>query len=96
MTVQQAETLLSQTEVRIAIHQRFAFDTGSLLRLDNYAILNIFDDGRYYFQGEDTGALIKLFSEVEEPWDPETWAGEMPKRSTTPLTPPGYPKRFEM
>jgi hypothetical protein len=94
MTVEQAATILSQTEVRVAVHQRFAFDSGTLLRLDNYAIINIFDDGRYYLQGENTEALIKVFSEVEAPWDPESWSGEVPRRPAGP--PPGYPKRFEM
>src|SRR5260370_16790150 len=80
MTVQQAEAIIlsMHTGVSIALQQRFAFDTGTMLRLDNYAIINIFDDGRYYIQGEDIEALVLAFGLVEQPWGPDTWAGEMP------------------
>ena len=83
MTVQQAEAIIHSmhTGVSIALQQRFAFDTGTMLRLDNYAIINIFDDGRYYIQGEDIEALILAFGLVEQPWDPDTWAGEMPNHA---------------
>jgi hypothetical protein len=102
MTVQQAETILLQTEVKVALQQRFAFDTGTLLRLDNHAIINIFDDGRYYIQGENTEALIVRFGEVEKPWDPATWSGElpnhrpehMPNRVVPWVAPPNPPQRF--
>ena len=88
MTVIQAETILISTGVNIAMQHRFAFDTGTALRLDNYAIINIFDDGRYYIQGEDVdGALVAAFGQVEQPWDPETWQGEMPTR----ILPPSFP-----
>jgi hypothetical protein len=79
MTVSQAETILSQTSVTIALRHRFAFNTGTVLRLDNYAIINIFDDGRYYIQGSNTKELIAAFSKIEEPWDPETWDGTRPR-----------------
>jgi len=83
MTVQQAEGIIHSmhTGVSIALQQRFAFDTGTMLRLDNYAIINIFDDGRYYIQGEDIEALVLAFGLVEQPWDPDTWAGEMPNHA---------------
>jgi len=83
MTVQQAEAIILRmhTGVSIALQQRFAFDTGTMLRLDNYAIINIFDDGRYYIQGEDIEALTLAFGLVEQPWDPDTWAGEMPNHA---------------
>jgi len=64
--------------VKIALQHRFAFNTGTMLRLENYAIINIFDDGRYYIQGEDIDALVIAFGQVEEQWDPETWSGEVP------------------
>jgi hypothetical protein len=81
MTIQQAEAILLPTGVKIALQHRFAWDTGTLLRLDNYAMINIFDDGRYFIQGEDTAALITAFSQIEQPWDPESWSGEMPRQA---------------
>jgi hypothetical protein len=81
MTVQQAEFLLVGTGVAVAVQQRFAFDTGTMLRLDNYAIINIFDDGRYYIQGENIEALVLTFGLVQEAWDPDSWAGEMPNHA---------------
>jgi hypothetical protein len=110
MTIQQAESILLTTEIKIALTHRFAFDTGTILRLDNYAMINIFDDGRYYIQGEDTEELIAAFSQIEEPWDPDSWTGEMPNHPASaaaqdnprlPLAPPtifpkpGPSKRFE-
>lgn len=81
MTIQQAEAILLPTGVKIAVQQRFAWDTGTLLRLDNYAIINVFDDGRYFIQGEDTVALITAFSQCEPPWDPAAWSGEVPRQA---------------
>jgi len=101
MTVQQAESILLQTDVCVALQHRFAFDTGTILRLDNYVMINIFDDGRYYVQGEDSAALIALFSAVEKPWDPNTWSGEMPNHklidmpwTVLPWFPPSNPRRY--
>ncbi len=79
MTVQQAEKLLAPTGITVALQHRFAFNTGTILRLDNYAMINIFDDGRYYIQGDNVETLIPLFRAVEEPWDPNTWNGEIPR-----------------
>jgi hypothetical protein len=79
MTVQQAEAIILPTGVKIALQHRFAFDTGTILRLENYAMINIFDDGRYYIQGENTEILIAAFSKIEAPWNPDTWAGEIPR-----------------
>lgn len=100
MTVPQAEEILLKTGVKVAVQQRFAFDSGTLLRLDNYAIVNIFDDGRYYIQGENTEALVIAFGLVEQPWDPDDWNGEMPNhapKQTAPAAPPalGPLKRFD-
>ena len=96
MTIQQAEAILLQTGVTIAFQHRFAFDTGTILRLDNYAMINIFDDGRYFIQGENKEALIVVFSQIEAPWDPDTWAGEVPRGALPAMFPlPGPPKRFE-
>jgi predicted nucleotide-binding protein len=78
MTVEQAQELLLKTDIKVAFQHRFAYDSGTMLRLDNYAIVTIFDDGRYYVQGENTETLIPLFAQVEKPWDPNTWTGEMP------------------
>ena len=78
MTVQIAEALLLQTGVKIAYTHRFAFDTGTVLRLDNYAMVNIFDDGRYYFQGDNTAEIAEVFSRTEAAWDPDTWDGQKP------------------
>lgn len=95
MTVQQAEAIILRTDARIALRHRFGGDTGTILRLDNYAMINIFDDGRYYIQGENTEALTIAFGLIEQAWDPDTWQGSKPER-TLPLLPPDSPtKRFE-
>ena len=95
MTIQQAEQILLETEIKVALQNRFAFDTGTMLRLDNYAIINIFDDGRYYLQGENTAALIALFSRAEAPWDPESWSGEVPRAAAPSMFPlPNPPGRL--
>ena len=85
MTVAQAEAILAPTSVHIAFQHRFAFDTGTILRLDNYAMINIFDDGRYYIQGDDGHELAALFEQAEPAWDPATWTGEMPLPGQPPL-----------
>lgn len=87
MTVKQAEAILVPTGIQIAFQHRFAFNTGTILRLDNYAMINIFDDGRYYIQGEDIQALVALFAESQKPWDPESWTGEMPSQAPPPIFP---------
>jgi hypothetical protein len=84
MTIQLAEAIILQTGVKIALQHRFAFDTGTILRLDNEAIINVFDDGRYYIQGENKEELITAFKRVEAPWDPNTWDGQIsPARPAT-------------
>ena len=104
MTLQQAKAIVTQVGVKIAIQHRFAFNTGTMLRLENYAIINIFDDGRYYIQGEDTEALVIAFGQVEEQWDPDSWTGEVPNQpppipirplSKGPSGPNGPQKRFD-
>ena len=104
MTLQQAKAIITQVGVKIAIQHRFAFNTGTMLRLENYAMINIFDDGRYYIQGEDTEALVIAFGQVEEQWDPDSWSGEVPNQSppipVRPLSngpngPNGPQKRFD-
>ena len=96
MTIHEAEEILLKTDVRIAVQHRFAFDTGTMLRLDNYAIINIFDDGRYFIQGENTEALIASFSQIELPWNPETWAGEVPRQGLSAMFPlPGSANRLK-
>ena len=95
MTIQQAESILLETGVAIVFQHRFAGDRGTILRLDNYAMINIFDDGRYYIQGENTGALTTAFGLIEPPWDPESWSGPGPQE-ILPWFPPSTtpPKRF--
>lgn len=101
MTLQQAKAIVTQVGVKIALQHRFAFNTGTMLRLENYAIINIFDDGRYYIQGEDIDALVIAFGQVEEQWDPDTWSGEVPSPPppipTRPVSngPNGSQKRFD-
>jgi len=104
MTLQQAKAIITQVGVKIAIQHRFAFNTGTMLRLENYAMINIFDDGRYYIQGEDTEALVIAFGQVEEQWDPDSWTGEVPNQpppipvrplSNGPSGPNGPQKRFD-
>ena len=95
MTVQQAEAILLDTGVSIALQHRFAGDKGTILRLDNYAMINIFDDGRYYIQGENTAELIAVFSRVEEPWNPDTWTAEKEEPILPWFPPPKPNKRFE-
>jgi hypothetical protein len=104
MTLQKAKEIITQVGVKIAIQHRFAFNTGTMLRLENYAMINIFDDGRYYIQGEDTEALVIAFGQVEEQWDPDSWSGEVPNQpppipvrplSNGPSGPNGPQKRFD-
>jgi hypothetical protein len=101
MTLQQAKAIITQVGVKIAIQHRFAFNTGTMLRLENYAMINIFDDGRYYIQGEDTEALVIAFGQVEEQWDPDSWSGEVPNQPPPiPIRPAsngpnGPQKRFD-
>jgi hypothetical protein len=101
MTLQKAKEIITQVGVKIAIQHRFAFNTGTMLRLENYAMINIFDDGRYYIQGEDTEALVIAFGQVEEQWDPDSWTGEVPNQPppipVRPISngPTGPQKRFD-
>lgn len=95
MTVQQAETIILPTGIKVAYQHRFAGDKGTILRLDNYAMINIFDDGRYYIQGGNTEALIILFSQVEQPWDPESWTGQAPEPLLPWFPPTASRKRFD-
>ena len=78
MTVEQAEAIIGRmhTGVKIAYQHRFAGDKGTILRLDNYAMVNIFDDGRYYIQGNNIEELVIAFGLVEEAWDPATYTPE--------------------
>lgn len=75
MTVEIAEGIIERmhTGVKVALRHRFAGDKGTILRLDNYAMINIFDDGRYYIQGDNREELVIAFGLVEEAWDPDTW-----------------------
>src|SRR5438270_12327190 len=91
MTVQIAEEIIGRmhTGVKIAYTHRFAGDKGTILRLDNYAMINIFDDGRYYIQGDNTDELIIAFALVEEAWDPDSWSPVLsaPPVSSEPVLP---------
>ena len=88
MTIDQADAILALTDITIIVHLRFAFDTGTILRLDNYGMINIFDDGRYYIQGENAEELTVLFGKVEQPWDPDSWDGQIPaSRASPPILP---------
>jgi hypothetical protein len=97
MTLEQAKTIVTQVGIKIAIQHRFAFNTGTMLRLENYAMINIFDDGRYYIQGEDIEALVIAFGQIEQQWDPEGWTGEVPKQQVVAVRPlsNGPQKRFD-
>ena len=85
MTVQRAAAIILQIGVKISLQHRFAFDTGTLLRCDNYAMVNIFDDGRYYIQGDNTEALIAAFSLVETAWDPDAEPVRSPGGGKVPI-----------
>jgi hypothetical protein len=94
MTVQIAEAILLQVGVKVAYQHRFAFDTGTILRLENHAMVNIFDDGRYYLQGDNVAEIMEAFCRTELPWDPENWDGEVPKpKPVIDLTPTAEPMR---
>lgn len=96
MTVQQAEGILMELDIKIAFQHRFAGDKGTILRLDNEAMVNIFDDGRYYVQLDDSGLVMKALRELEEPWDPDAWEGPLAGDIVTTWHPPKLPpKRFE-
>ena len=91
MTVELAQKILEdmKTEVKVAYSHRFASDSGTILRLDNYAMVNIFDDGRYYIQGENTELFIVAFAKVETPWDPDTFT----VKPIIPWLPMSFPSR---
>ena len=93
MTVRQAEQIILDTGIKIALRHRFCGDKGTILRLENYAMINIFDDGRYYIQGENTETLVIAFGLIEQAWDPDTWSGEKSEPVLPWLPPSG--KRFE-
>jgi hypothetical protein len=94
MTIQQAEAILLDTGISVVLQHRFAGDRGTILRLDNYAMINIFDDGRYYIQGDNSGKLGVVFGLVEAPWDPDA---PVDQDKVLPWFPPASgPKRFEM
>src|SRR5438874_1339812 len=99
MTVQQAEAIIQKmhTGVKIAFTHRFAGDKGTILRLDNYAMINIFDDGRYYIQGSNIEELVIEFGLVEPSWDPDTWKpGQADLTPTLPFARPKDPNsRFQ-
>ena len=96
MTVQIAEEIIGKmhTGVKIAYSHRFAGDKGTILRLDNYAMINIFDDGRYYIQGSNVEELTIAFGLVEEAWDPDTWKPGGPDSVVPWVRPPDSPTRF--
>ena len=96
MTVQQAEAILVDTGITVAFQHRFAGDKGTILRLDNYAMINIFDDGRYYIQGENIEELVAVFVRIEEPWDPNTWDGKSPDAILPWFPSSNTHKRFEL
>ena len=104
MTVGTAEGIIERmhTGVKIAVCHRFAGDKGTILRLDNYAMINIFDDGRYYIQGDNTEELVIAFGIVEEAWDPDTWTSKIAhpemfsvKKPSREIRPGDLGKRFE-
>ena len=51
-------------------------------------MINVFDDGRYYIQGENTEALIAAFSLVEAPWDPDAEPARTPGGGKIPIFKP--------
>jgi hypothetical protein len=88
MTVEKAEKIIAgmNTGVHVAVRHRFAGDKGMILRLDNYAMINIFDDGRYYIQGDNTEELVIAFGIVELAWDPESWNAALPDKDFYTVT----------
>jgi hypothetical protein len=88
VTVQKAEEIIAtmHTGVQVAIRHRFAGDKGTILRLDNYAMINIFDDGRYYIQGDNTEELVIAFGIIELAWDPDSWSATLPTKEAFSIT----------
>jgi hypothetical protein len=95
MTIEQAEAILLRIGGTVALRHRFAGDRGTILRLDNNAMINIFDDGRYYIQGENATELLSAFTEIEQPWDPDTWTA-VPEPILPWFPPVGLSRRFDM
>jgi hypothetical protein len=99
MTVERAEAIIAtmHTGVKIAYQHRFCGEKGTILRLDNYAMINIFDDGRYFIQGENIEELVIAFGLIEEAWDPDTWPiglmGEFPTAPRPSYLPKSGPSR---
>jgi hypothetical protein len=97
MTIDKIEAVLLLANVKIALRHRFAFDTGTILRLENFAIINVFDDGRYYVQGNNVDELRAALNDLEPPWNPDEWAGEMPRQAPPPMIPAPVPtRRFDL
>lgn len=98
MTLQQAKTIILQVGLKVAVQHRFAFNTGTMLRLENYAMINVFDDGRYYIQGDNIEALVIAFGQIEQQWDPDNWSGDATAQqqivADRPM-PNGQQKRFD-
>lgn len=99
MTIEQIEAVLVEANIKIAVRQRFAFDSGTLLRLENFVMINLFDDGRYYVQGSKANEILAVLSLIEAPWDPDDWNGQMPKQAAQNNFPLRFPpqdpfKRF--
>ena len=78
MTIKKAHSLVKKAKDAVGFEHRFARDTGTILRLVGGAMVNVFDDGRYYIQGENTAQLMAVFEKVEAPWDPNAWDGSPP------------------
>jgi hypothetical protein len=94
MTVDQAIGVIERmsTGVKVAFQHRFAGDKGTILRLDNYAMINIFDDGRYYIQGDNTEELVIAFALVEEAWDPDAWVKQAHQAAASHMQPEPAPR----
>jgi len=93
MTIDQVEAVLHLANIKIALRHRFAFDTGTILRLENLVIINLFDDGRYYVQGSNSAGILAALSDIEAPWDPEKWDGEMPRQAAAAPVPVPVPTK---
>ena len=78
MTLKKAHRLVKKAKDAVAFEHRFARDTGTILRLVGGAMINVFDDGRYYIQGDSTEKLAAIFEKVEAQWDTNAWDGSLP------------------
>jgi predicted nucleotide-binding protein len=66
MKVDEAKRILTQSSFKIAEEGRLPNNTGTKIRLDNGAIVNVWDKGTYNVQGRNTDAVKAVLEQAEQ------------------------------